>query len=155
MFSIDGVKLLEILARVVVVYVACFVLLRVGGRREMSEMGPMDLLTMLLLSETVSPAITGGDQTITGGIAAAALLVGMAVFTSWLAMRSRRMSRLLEGEAKVLIRDGHVNAAVLRSERITDEDLRAKLHEHGLMSVHDVARAFVEADGQVTIIKRA
>ena len=42
----------------------------------------------------------------------------------------------------------------MRKQRITDEDLRAKLHEHGLMNVRDVACAFVEADGSITVIKR-
>ena len=154
MFSIDVMKILEILLRVSVIYVACFVLLRLSGRREMAELGPMDLLTMLLLSEAVSPALTGGDESVTGGLFAAVLLIGFGVGTSWLSMRSRRFDALVEGRAKLLIRNGRVNAAVLREERITDEDLRAKLHEHGLLNVGDVARAYVEADGQITIIKR-
>ena len=154
MFSIEAAKLLEIVARVAIVYLACFVLLRLSGRREMSELGPMDLLTMLLLSEAVSPALTGGDETLTAGILAATLLLGFGVLTSWLSMRSRRLDELLQGSAKLLIHDGRVNARLLRQERITDEDLRAALHERGLMNVGDVARAYVEADGQITIIKR-
>ena len=155
MFSIGAMKILEILARVSIIWVACFVLLRISGRREMSELGPMDLLTMLLLSEAVSPALTGGDETVTAGLVAAAILLGFGVFTSWISLRSRTLDSLLQGSAKVLIYDGRVDAQVLRKERITDEDLRAKLHEHGLMTVHDVARAYVEADGQITIIKRS
>jgi uncharacterized membrane protein YcaP (DUF421 family) len=154
MFSIELTKIFEVLARVAIIYVGCFALLRIGGRRELSQLGPMDLLTMLLLSEAVSPALTGGDETITGGMIAAAVLIGLGVLTSWLSVRSRRMDALLEGRAKLLIRDGRVNASVMRDERITDEDLRAALHEHGLMNVGDVARAFVEAGGDITIIKR-
>jgi uncharacterized membrane protein YcaP (DUF421 family) len=155
MFAIEGLKVLEIIARVSLIYIGCFVLLRVSGRREMSQLGPMDLLTMLLLSEAVSPAITGGEQSITAGLIAAAVLIALAVLTSWLAMRSRRLDSLLEGDAKTLIRDGHVNQALLREQRITDEDLRAALHAHGVMNVKDIARAFVEADGQITMIKRS
>ena len=154
MFSIGGMQVLEILARVSIIYIACFVLLRVSGRREMSQLGPMDLLTMLLLSECVSPALTGNSESVTVGVLAATILLGLGVGTSWLSFRSRKLDELLQGSARVLIHDGRVNSAVLRSERITDEDLRAKLHEHGLMTVHDVARAYVEADGTITIIKR-
>jgi uncharacterized membrane protein YcaP (DUF421 family) len=154
MFSIELTKILEILARVSIIYIGCFTLIRLSGRREMSELGPMDLLTMLLLSEVVSPALTGGDETVTGGLIAASALIGLGVLTSWLSVRSKRMDELLQGSAKLLIRDGKVNAAIMRSERITDQDLRAALHQRGLMNVKDVARAYVEADGEITIVKR-
>ena len=110
---------------------------------------------MLLLSEAVSPALTGGDESVTGGLFAAALLLGFGIVISWLSMRSRRLDELLQGSAKILIHDGKVNGAMMRQMRMTDEELRAKLHEHGLMNVRDVARAFIEADGQITIVKQS
>ena len=154
MFGIEATKLFEIVLRVALIYIGCFAMLRLSGRREMSELGPMDLLTMLLLSECVSPALTGGDETITGGLAAAVVLIALSVLTSWLSVRSKKLDAILQGKAFLLIQDGKVNAAVMRKQRITDEDLRAKLHEHGLMNVHEVARAYVEADGEISIIKR-
>ena len=155
MFAIEASKLLEIIARVALIYIGCFALLRLAGRREMSQLGPMDLLTMLLISEAVSPALTGGDETVTAGLLAAVALVGLAALASYLAMRSKRLDALLEGRAQILIRDGKVVPSVMRKQRITDEDLRAKLHEHGLLNVKDVARAYVEADGGITIVKRS
>lgn len=154
MFDIDAFEPLEILARVAIVYIACMVLLRVSGRREMSELGPMDLLTMLLLSETVSPALTGGSHSLVAALVAASTLMGMTVLTAWLVRRSRLADRLIEGEAVVLIRDGRVRPDILRRFLITDDDLRAALHAEGMMSVAEVARGFVEAGGKLTFIKR-
>ena len=154
MFDIELAKLGEIVLRVSLIFIGCFAMLRLSGRREMSELGPMDLLTMLLISECVSPALTGGDETVTGGLSAAIVLVALSVLTSWLSMRSKKLDALLQGKALLLIHDGKVNAAVMRDQRITDADLREKLHEHGLMNVHEVARAYVEADGEISIIKR-
>ncbi len=144
---------LELVGRVTVIYFAAMVLLRVSGRREMSELGPMDLLTMLLVSETVSPAMTGGDDSVLGGLLCASTLMGLGVLTSWLAFRSKRVERLLAGEAVVLIERGKVRPEVLRRFRISDADLREKLHEEGLLHVDQVLRAYVEADGQISIIK--
>jgi uncharacterized membrane protein YcaP (DUF421 family) len=154
MFDITLAKLLEILVRVAVVYLACMILLRVSGRREMSELGPMDLLTMLLLSETVSPALTGDDDSLTAALAAASTLMALMVATSWLVRRSRRAGHLIEGEAVILIEDGRVNPAALREFRITNDDLHAALHAEGMMSVNEVARGFVEANGKLTFVKR-
>jgi uncharacterized membrane protein YcaP (DUF421 family) len=146
---------LEVIARVVVIYTACMILLRVSGRREMSDLGPMDFLAMLLLSETVSPAMTGGDNSLLIGLVAAATLMGLCVATEQIAYRSHRAEKLIQGEAVVLVRDGKVDRRVMEKFMITDEDLRATLHKNGLLAVNQVRRAYIEADGEIAVIKQA
>jgi uncharacterized membrane protein YcaP (DUF421 family) len=152
--AIEAPKVLEIIIRVLVIYVACMVLVRPSGRRELSELGPLDLLAMLLLSETVSPALTGGEDSITAGLVAAATLMGLTVLTSWLAFRNARVDRLLQGETVVLIEDGRVRRDVMRDFRIASDDLTTALHQHGMIHVNEVARAYLEPDGEITMIKR-
>jgi uncharacterized membrane protein YcaP (DUF421 family) len=146
---------LEIVGRVTAIYVAAMILLRLSGRRELAELGPMDLLTMLLVSETVSPALTGGDDSVPTGLLAAATLMGLGVLTSLLALHSKKAERLIVGDSVILIENGKLRPDVLRKFRITDEDLRAKLHEHGVLRVDEVLRAYVEADGEISMIPRA
>jgi uncharacterized membrane protein YcaP (DUF421 family) len=152
-FDIDPLGLLGIVGRVVIVYVACMTLLRVSGRREMSELSPMDLLAMLLLSETVSPALTGDDDSVVGGLVAASTLIGLFTLSTYV-YRSKRLERIVHGEAVVLIEQGRVRADVMRKFRISDDDLKFALHKQGLLHVAEVARAYVEADGEITVIKR-
>jgi uncharacterized membrane protein YcaP (DUF421 family) len=154
MFDIGGEHALEIVARVAFIYGACLLLMRLSGRREMSELSQMDLLVMLLISETVSPALTGGDESLTGGVIAAATLLGLYTATGWIAFKSRRVEQLLEGRAVVLIEDGRLCSDVIRKFRITDDELRTTLHQHGVLHVAEVKRAFIEPDGEITIIKQ-
>jgi uncharacterized membrane protein YcaP (DUF421 family) len=153
MFATSPAHLLEIVARVGIIYAACMVLLRVSGRREMAQLSPMDLLAMLLLSETVSPALTANDNSVPGGLVAATTLIALCALTGRLSYRRRRVERALQGSAEVLIQDGEVRPAILRRYRISADDLATALHEHGVLSVRDIARAFVEPDGQITMIK--
>jgi uncharacterized membrane protein YcaP (DUF421 family) len=153
-FQIDLSTVLGIVARVSIVYVALLLMLRLSGRRTMSDVTPMDIMVMLLVSETVSPSLTAGDETLTGGLAAAATLILLSVASSWLAFRSQRAEALLSGRTAALIKDGQVDAAVMRRFRITDEDLRMALHQNGVLSVGEVRCGFVEADGEITIIKK-
>ena len=146
--------MLEIVGRVSIIYVACMILLRISGRREMSALGPMDLLAMLLLSETVSPALTGNDDTLQGGLVAACTLMALCVLTTKIVFRSRRAEKVIQGAAIVLIADGQVKPDVMRKFMITNEDLHATLHQQGLLRVDQVKRAYVEADGGITIIKQ-
>jgi uncharacterized membrane protein YcaP (DUF421 family) len=145
--------LAQIVGRVFVIYAAALVILRVTGRRTMSQLRPIDLITMLLLSETVSPALTGGDDSLAGGLVAAGALGLAASLTAYLSFRSRWFDHVLDGGTLVLIREGKVDPKVLRAQRITDEQLRTSLHESGVEAVAQVKKAFIEPDGTITIVK--
>jgi uncharacterized membrane protein YcaP (DUF421 family) len=153
MFDTDASKLPEIVLRVALIYAGLLVLMRLAGRRTMSDVMPMDIMVMLLVSETVSPALTAGDESLTAGFVAAGTLIGLSVAVSWVVFRNRTAERVLSGSPALLIRDGHVDGAVMRRYRITNEDLEMALHQKGLLAVAQVRRAFVEADGEITVIK--
>lgn len=154
MFSISAGDALSIVARVAIIYVSLLVLLRIVGRRTLSDVTPMDMLVMLLISETVSPSLTNGNDSIPGGVLAAGTLIALASLTSRLAFRHRGFERLTSGATALLIRDGKVDSATMRRFRITDEDLDTALHENGVLRVDQVARGFVEACGDITIVKK-
>lgn len=143
----------QLAARVTIIYVALLFLLRIGGRRELAQLTPADVLLLLLLSESVSPALTGGHDSLGSGLFAAALLIGITYGIGVLTFRSRRFETLVEGDAVVLVRDGKLDKAQLRSLRITDQQLRTFLHEHGVVRMDQIAVAYVEPSGKVTIIK--
>jgi uncharacterized membrane protein YcaP (DUF421 family) len=149
----DPLVLVEIAGRVALIYVALLVLLRLAGRRSLSDITPMDMMVLLLVSETVSPSLTAGDDSLASGLVAAATLIGLSVLATWLSYRSRRFERIAGGAAATLIRDGVVDHAVRQRYRITDDDLRTALHEGGVLGPDEVRRAFVEADGNITVIK--
>lgn len=150
----DWSQLGEIALRALLIYTALLVMLRLADRRDLAQMTPMDMLLLLLLSEAVSPALTGGDDSVAGGLVAAAVLLVCAVALRWMAHYSRRAEVALEGRELVLIRDGRVRQDVLRDQRMTDQELRTVLHEHGLQRVDQVAVAFIEPSGDITVIEK-
>lgn len=140
--------------RVTVIYVALLALLRLGGRRELAQLTPADMLLLLLLSEAVSPALTGGEDSIGAGLFGAAFLIGLTWIISRLTFRSRKFEALVEGRTIVLVRNGKLDQAQLRSMLITDQQLRTSMHQHGVTRIEQIAVAYVEPSGKVTIIKR-
>jgi uncharacterized membrane protein YcaP (DUF421 family) len=147
--------LIEIVLRVCIVYVALLVMIRLAGRRALSDITPFDMVVLLLVSETVSPALTADDHSLIGGLVAAGTLIGLSLIASHLAFRSRKMEALMSGEAALLIRDGRVDERVLHRYRITNDDLLTALHQHDVLAVADVRRAYVEPDGEITVVKTA
>ncbi len=142
-----------IVVRATVIYVALLFLLRIGGRRELAQLTPADMLLLLLLSEAVSPSLTAGHDSVQVGLLAAVVLVLLTWLIGWMTFRSPRFERVAEGNSLVLVRHGKVDVKLLRSLRITDRQLHTFLHEHGLIRMDQVAVAYVEPSGKVTIVK--
>lgn len=147
--------LYEIVLRVAIVYVALVVMVRVAGKREIGQLAPLDLLAMLLLSETVSPALTGQDTSLAAALTAAATLLALTAGMARLAYRSRRVERFVEGTPVVLVEDGKLVEEAASSERVTRQELETALRRHGVEKVSAVRRAVVEPNGEITVLPEA
>jgi uncharacterized membrane protein YcaP (DUF421 family) len=145
-------SLLEIVARVVIVYAGLAVLIRLTGKKELGQLAPMDFLTMLIVSETIAPALTAQDPSITSGLVAAATLMSLTFVLDWLAFRSSAVARLLHGRAKVLIEDGKVLSDVQRGEHMTRHEIDAAVRREGVERIEKVKLAYVETTGRISVI---
>src|SRR3984885_10029675 len=101
--------ILEKLLRPVVVYLVLVLLLRLFGKRELAQLNPFDLVVLLSLSNTVQNAIIGDDNSVTGGIVGAFSLLAINWLVVRVLFRSPRLTRILEGRATVLIRNGKLD----------------------------------------------
>jgi len=146
--------LLEIVLRVAVVYAGVFLLFRLVGKKELGHLTPMDFLAMLLVSETVSPALTGQDSSVTGSLVAAATLMGITLAMDWVTWRWKAAARVIEGVPQVLIHDGKVLKDVQRREKLSDDEVASALRREGVESADEVHLAVVEPSGRITVIRR-
>jgi len=142
----------EIPARVGLIYAVLLVLVRVSGKRTVGQFTPFDLLVVILLSEAVSQSLVGGEDSVTGGVFAALTLIAINLLVAWLTSRSRRIQKLVEGEAVLIGQDGHIYAEVLKRERVPLADVEQALREADC-SASELKQAFLEADGQISILK--
>jgi uncharacterized membrane protein YcaP (DUF421 family) len=139
--------ILEKLARPVLIYLVLVVLLRIFGKRELAQLNPFDLVVLLSLSNTVQNAIIGDDNSITGGVIGAFGLLAI----NWLVVRvlfsSKRLTRVLEGRASVLIRDGQLDQKAIDRESLTREELLAVIHKQGFEDFDKVRMCQLEPNG--------
>src|ERR1022692_1377938 len=115
--------ILEKLLRPVIVYLVLVALLRLFGKRELAQLNPFDLVVLLSLSNTVQNAIIGNDNSVSGGIIGAISLLAINWLVVRALFRSPRLTRMFEGRATVLIRNGQVDLKALQRESLTQEEL--------------------------------
>ncbi len=141
----------ELLTRVSVIYIALLFLLRMSGKRQVGQLTPFDFVLLLIISNAVQNAMVGPDNSLTGGLLAAALLVVWDQGLSALTTRSRKLERLLEGRAEVLVHRGHVYEDVLRRQQLSHEDLKAALRHAGCFDLTEVEFAVLETNGSISV----
>jgi uncharacterized membrane protein YcaP (DUF421 family) len=147
-----GSSPLDIVIRTLVVYVAVVFGLRIGGKREVGQLGTVDLVALLLLANAVQNAMVGTDSSLAGGLISGLVILLSTRVLDVLTRRSVVIRRLVIGESRVLIQNGHVDRKAMAHEQISDDDLQEALHEHGLEYRREVRRATLEVDGSISII---
>ena len=144
----------EFVVRGVVVYLFLLFFLRISGRRQIGQYDPFDLILLLILSNAVQNSMNAGDNSLIGGLVSALTLIGCHLAVSHLAWRSPRLGRWIDGKPKRLIEAGQINPDTLRSERLTTDDVHAALRAAGCLHTHEVERATIETNGQITVVLR-
>lgn len=152
-FSPD-VPLLEIVLRGSVMYISLFVLLRVILKRQTGSLGMTDLLLITLIADASQNAMAGEYTSIIDGI----VLVGTIIFWNytfdWLSFKSEWFSRLIDPAPLLLIKDGKLLRRNMRKELITEAELMSQLREQGLDDPAKVKEAYMEPDGQFSVVQR-
>ena len=144
----------EFIARGAIVYGALMVMVRVSGKRTVGQFTPFDLLVVMLLSESVSNSLSGGDNSLVGGLLIAATLIALNMSVGYVASRSRRAEDAIDGKPVLIARDGEVFHDLLRRHRLGQGDWDKALREADV-ELHELKCAFLETDGTISVLKRS
>ena len=143
---------MEIVLRVALIYLFLMVGLRVIGKREFGQLTPFELVTLLLIPEIVSKALTGQDYSLTAAFVGVATLLLLVLATSALAFRFPAFGRMTEGRPAVLARNGELVGETMNRERVSPEEIRLELHKYGLEELSQIRWAMLEVDGSITLV---
>jgi uncharacterized membrane protein YcaP (DUF421 family) len=153
MFPAAGSVLLTIALRTAVVYALVLIGVRLSGKREVGQMTPFDLTLLLLLSNSVQNAMTGPDNSLLGGVVAAATLLLLNYILADVSGVNRRFRKFIQGQPSLLIHDGQIIEAHMAKEHVSMDELHRALREHGIADYHHVALGVLEVDGSISLLK--
>jgi len=143
---------LHVIISSAVVYLFITLAIRIFGKKELAQLSVLDLVFILLISNAVQNAMVGSDTSLPGGLIAAGTLFLLNFVFKYLLYRSRKLTRLLEGDPVILVSEGKVKDQNLRKLQITTDELLEAIREHGVQSIQDVNLAILEVDGNISIL---
>lgn len=145
---------MDIVLRAAFAYVFIVFVLRVMGRRELSDLAPQDLVLLVVLGDLIQNGVTQSDMSITGVTIAISTFVLMTVFSSYLGFKSKRARRVLQGEPLIVVQDGKVIEHNLKEERLTLDDIMEEARTNEIEDLDEVKFAVVEAGGKMSFLKK-
>ena len=145
---------MDLVIRATVVFFFIFLVTRVVGRRELSDLEPFDFILLVVLGDLVQQGITQSDQSVTGTLTVISTIALLSVAVSWVSFRSGRARLITEGEPVVLVQDGRPIARNMRRERISLGDIQAEARQAQITSIGDIQWAILENDGKISCIPR-
>lgn len=152
MFAVN-VAPLELFIRGTVIYWFLFLVFRFVMRRDVGSLAVSDILLLVIIADAAQNAMAAEYKSISEGLILISTILGWNFLLDWAGWRFRWMRRFLYAPRLLLIRDGRILHENLRREMLSSDDLLNKLHQHGLEGPAQVKRAWLESDGEISVIK--
>lgn len=144
----------ELLLRAVVVYATLLVLVRLSGKRTLGQFTAFDVIVLLLISEAAQGPLTGGDDSVPGGLIVITVLIALNYGPAWIGARSRVLDQVLEGHAVVLMKNGQLFPGRLLAHNIPPGDFDEAMRSAGILDRAEVHLAVLETDGTISFFRR-
>lgn len=147
--------MITILIRTLIIYVSLIMIMRFMGKRQLGELEISDLVTTLLVSEIASLPLTNTDVPLSHAILPILVLTSLEVILSGAQIKIPLLKNLFSIRPAILVRHGVPDRAVMRSVRISSEELLSQLRQKDVTDPHEVEYAILEPNGQISVIKKA
>ena len=144
----------ELVIRGTAVYWFLVLVFRFVCRRDVGSVGMADILLLVIIADAAQNAMAGEYRTITDGFILISTIIGWNLAIDWLAYRSPRFRRVFEPRPLPLVLEGRIQWRNLRRELISKEELLGKLREHQVADVNEVKAAYMESDGEISVIPK-
>lgn len=143
---------METVLRITIVYLFLLAGLRVLGKRELSELAPFELVTLLLIPEIMSQAMIREDFSLTNALIGVSTLFCLVFLNSLLSYRFKLVRSVTGGKPAVLVHNGQLIHASMDRERVHAEEIFSEMHKSGLDDLSQVKWAILGDDGKISIV---
>ncbi len=139
--------------RTVFLYVLILVILRVMGKREVGELGVIDVVVFVIMAEVAAFALDSPDENLLDSIIPMIILLAIQLLSSFFSLKSKKFRNIVDGEPTLIIRHGQIMEQEMRKQRYNLDDLFQQLREQQIGSVHEVSFAYLEPSGNLSVFK--
>lgn len=149
--------LIDVVTRTAIIFAYTFLILRLTGRHQLTQLTLFDFLIVIALGSAVGDAMIYSEGTVplTYSMTAIAVVAIIHLLIIKISERNFTMHKLLYGEPRLLIKDGKMIEKNMKKEDLTKEDMMSLIREEGVGDIKKVKYAYLEpAGGKVSVITK-
>ncbi|GAA4780986.1 DUF421 domain-containing protein [Stakelama sediminis] len=139
-------------ARTVLVFAYGLILFRLAGRRTFARWSALDITVSIIVGSTLSRGLSGNAPLPTVFLEVALIMALHWIIARIIAHR-RMFSRLIEGPAIELARDGKLFLSRLQQHSVSAADLDEALRSQGIENIDQASRVTLEPSGRISVLK--
>lgn len=143
---------LEVALRTLLAVVVLFVMTKVLGKRQVSQLSLFEYITGITIGSLAAYISLDLDARWYLGIVSLVVWVAVSVGIEFLQLKSKKARDLIDGKGTVLIQKGRVLEDNLKKERITSDELLEQLRKRSIFKVADVEFAMMEPSGDINVL---
>ncbi len=144
------------LIRIVVVgvlsYAALIVMLRVSGKRALSQMNAFDFVVTVALGSILATILLSQDVVLAEGLVAFGLLLALQYLITWSSVRSGTVRRLVKAEPTLMMHRGRFLTRAMKAARVTQDEVLSAIRNEGVGSLGSVEAVVLETDGTFSVL---
>lgn len=137
----------------VIAYLALILMLRISGKRTLSQMKEFDFIVTVALGSTLATVLLSKDVTLASGTLAMALLILLQYILASTSVRSKRFAKFISSEPTLIYYEGAFLNKAMKKERVTEDEVRSILRGQQISSLKDVKAVVMESNGQFSVVK--
>lgn len=149
----DSDSLVRMVVVGVLAYLALIAILRISGKRTLSQLNAFDFVVTVALGSTLATILLSRDVSLAEGVFALLILVAMQFAITWSSIRFEQVGSLAKSEPTVLVYRGRYLDGAMRRERVTRREIQEAVRKQGKARPDEVALVVLETDGSMSVIE--
>ena len=146
-------ELMTIMFRTTFFYFFIVLAYRIMGKREIGQLGIIDLIVSILIAELVAISIENVNDSLLNTIMPIVILVILELVLAYISIKSRKFRNIFGGKPSLIIVHGKINFKEMVKQRYSIDDLLIELRQREIKSLENVEYAFLEPNGKLSIFK--
>ena len=139
--------------RTIFFYFYVVLLYRIMGKREVAELGIIDLIVSILIANIVAISIENLDHSILESLVPILLLGILEIGLAYLSVKNIKVRKFLGGKPSMIIINGKINHQEMIKQRYNLDDLLLELRSREIKNISEVEYAILEANGKLSVFK--
>ena len=142
---------IKIIFRICFFYAFIIVIYRMMGKREVGQLGIVDLIVSILIAELVTISVEDGSKSILDSIVPIVCLVILQMVLSYASLKSGKVRSILDGNPSFMVKYGKINYREMIKQKYNLDDLLTQLREKGYRNIEDIEYAILENNGSLSV----